>query len=496
MKAVCLSAKLAGLVLLLFTACRPDDLAWNLSDQRVPIVQTNWYELTDTGARTHCSLRLNGGSEILSLGVVYGTESEPTSENEVAWVNPSVAQGFLFFVDIDNLEPGREYFVRAFAENATGVGYGGELSFTTVAVPRLSTLEPSSITDVSFHTGGLSLDDNGYAISQRGLLLTTSLPFNVNTATEVIVEPSESDNFEVTAAGLNPATTYYVRAFARNSLGIGVGEVFEVTTLDAPIIQTLDVVQTPPGNIVFEGVFTGGAALNIEQMGFVYAQASNPTLEDGEVVTVSITQGQFVSGQISGLSENNMYFVRTFLQINGFIYYGNELAFISETTAPTVGAYYAGGIVAYFFQEGDAGYVSGESHGIIILPFDLTSPGGGLVPWGCSDQLYGTQGIEIGQGVQNTTALIEACANNTNAAYLCAVLTWGGYSDWFLPSIGELVVIRNGLIDHPSRDFLGEAYWSSTEVNITVASAFNFVTGSAVQTNKVAQRSVFAARYF
>ncbi|MCX6269054.1 MAG: hypothetical protein NTW16_17160 [Bacteroidetes bacterium] len=70
----------------------------------------------------------DGGTEITGRGVCWGTASIPT----IAGDHTSDGNGLGPFVSsITGLQPGTQYFVRAYATNGTGTSYGNEVTFTT-----------------------------------------------------------------------------------------------------------------------------------------------------------------------------------------------------------------------------------------------------------------------------------------------------------------------------------------------------------------------------
>jgi hypothetical protein len=75
--------------------------------------------------------------------------------------------------------------------------------------------------------------------------------------------------------------------------------------------------------------------------------------------------------------------------------------------------------------------------------------------------LFGTSG-DLGAGQANTTAIVNGCAEGGIAARICDDLVLNGYSDWFLPSTGEMTHM-----DRYKNEIGGFAtatpYWSSTE---------------------------------
>jgi hypothetical protein len=134
----------------------------------------------------------------------------------------------------------------------------------------------------------------------------------------------------------------------------------------------------------------------------------------------------------------------------------NESTEIFEITY-AVGDEAFGGIIAYIYQSGDIGYVSGEQHGIIAHKYDLDSN-----VWGCSGTEIGT-GVELGDGYINTASIVYLCNDTTFAAKDCANFTTNCYYDWSLPSVSELskLYLNRALIGN----FTTNIYWSSSESN-------------------------------
>ena len=129
----------------------------------------------------------------------------------------------------------------------------------------------------------------------------------------------------------------------------------------------------------------------------------------------------------------------------------------SINTNLSIGDTHQGGIIFYLYRDGG---------GLIAAPTDQSYN----AEWGCmGTDLSGAGGIVIGTGAQNTINIETECNTPGTAAYLCANLTLGGYSDWFLPSKDELmemywnIGIGNAYYLGNIGGFSNGTYWSSTE---------------------------------
>ena len=118
--------------------------------------------------------------------------------------------------------------------------------------------------------------------------------------------------------------------------------------------------------------------------------------------------------------------------------------------------------------------------------------------WGCHDGTYatwtGANGTAIGTGAQNTIVIEAGCTTSGTAADICANLTLGVYSDWFLPSTDELDLMYSNLHQQGLGGFASDRYWSSTEVTNYVAWNQNFQYGNQLNTYKFYNYYVRAVR--
>lgn len=178
----------------------------------------------------------NSNSNITQRGFVFGIDHNPTLNNSS--VNNGSGTG-AFTSTISGLNAAHTYYVRAFAINNNGTFYGNEVAVTTTAVspstlPSVTTLAVTNITiDKATVTGDVT-SSGGETVTQRGFVYDT-LP-NPTVSSSITYHGTGTGQFSNLLSGLWSGKTYYVRAFAQNSVGTAYGnELSFATTVPTPV---------------------------------------------------------------------------------------------------------------------------------------------------------------------------------------------------------------------------------------------------------------------
>ena len=95
----------------------------------VPTVTTDTvYNIYFYDATITSTVQNDGGANVTSRGICWSTNTNPTTSDSVMY---NIGTTGTFVLNIANLIPNTTYYVRAFAINSSGTGYGNNLTFTT-----------------------------------------------------------------------------------------------------------------------------------------------------------------------------------------------------------------------------------------------------------------------------------------------------------------------------------------------------------------------------
>jgi hypothetical protein len=186
-------------------------------------------DISYTGAAVASLIVSDGNGEILTKGICYSLDTLPTVESGSKITSSASTNNYS--VTISNLQQGTTYHVRAYAQNAMGIAYGEDVSFATKAysVPVVSTTAGSSITYKTFTSGGKIVDTGGQSVTTQGICYSPFPNPTIDNTTKTGSKKSDG-SFTCSLTGLEIGTVYYVRAYARNAVGVGYGEEVQIST--------------------------------------------------------------------------------------------------------------------------------------------------------------------------------------------------------------------------------------------------------------------------
>ncbi|MBQ0016573.1 MAG: DUF1566 domain-containing protein [Bacteroidales bacterium] len=253
--------------------------------------------------------------------------------------------------------------------------------------------------------------------TEWGFYYSTSKP--VSAGTKVVSSGKTETNtsytytFDASISNLSPGK-YYVQAYAKNAYGLTYGDIKTFSTSNDPAVKTLAVTNVTESTATLNGEVVYAGNPEFIERGFVYSSSfANPTVEDPS----SSTKRKVVSGKstsfsanIDNLTKGTTYHVRAYVTNANGTFYGESVDFVPL----------------------DPNVIRISSLGLMIQKYDLSSG-----------------------------------ADWNTAKTLCENSTVGGYTDWRLPTIGELASIyKYGVsvnwAENSVGKFFKDWYWSSS----------------------------------
>jgi uncharacterized protein (TIGR02145 family) len=196
------------------------------------------------------------------------------------------------------------------------------------SVPEITTLSVQNIAYFTANCGGLVEDDGGLEITHRGVCWSTNPNPTINDDTTLNL--NEKHYFVARLSGLEPSTTYYIRAYAINEKGTAYGKEITFTTLDGSLPEAAtheisdiaSILATAKGEVVSDG------DVNVRERGFCWSTSPNPTIDDNKRASGS-GKGVYTA-LLTDLAPNTNYHVKAYAINDAGITYGNELQFTTN----------------------------------------------------------------------------------------------------------------------------------------------------------------------
>ena len=196
---------------------------------KLPVVITKPFQAISIHIKTAAGNGIvsdDGGATVVERGACWSTSENPTVDDDR--VSDGNGTGS-FDIYMERLSAGTLYYVRTYARNIAGTGYGNQVYFRTLppATPLLITASVTAITQTTAVSGGNVLDDNGDEVIERGVCWGTDIYPTISE--NKTIDGKGPGVFVSNITGLLSGTTYYLSAYAVNNKGVGYGDIVTFT---------------------------------------------------------------------------------------------------------------------------------------------------------------------------------------------------------------------------------------------------------------------------
>lgn len=193
--------------------------------------------------------------------------------------------------------------------------------------PELTT---NTVTDIALTTavsGGAIISDGGEDITEKGVCWSTS-------TAPTIADFRTSDgqgtaDFTSNLTGLAEGTTYYVRAYATNSVGTAYGNEVTFTTgnVTGAVLTTDQATLVTANTASAGGSVTDAGGGTISERGVCWGTSSQPTTSDFKATSGNGT-GAFTVN-LTNLEDGTLYYYRAYAINSAGTTYGQEYQFLT-----------------------------------------------------------------------------------------------------------------------------------------------------------------------
>ena len=280
--------------------------------------------------------------------------------------------GTYFQVELGNLEANTTYYYYYEVANAVNSLNTEIESFTTndYGLPTVTTVSVSNVTSVGAKFSGNVSDGGDLAVTERGFCCSTSTS-NLTIGGPHVVSGSGLGSYTSNVTGLSANTTYYMRAYAKNSKGVAYGSTKIFTTTNGlPVVTTNNVTNVTSTSASCGGNVTSDGGYSVTARGVCWSTSSNPTINNSHTNSGTGT-GSF-NATLTGLTQGTTYYVRAYATNSKCTTYGTQKSFTTTSTSTWI--YYDNGS----YNE-SWGLTAGGSHEWgIMFPSSIMSSYGGM----------------------------------------------------------------------------------------------------------------------
>ncbi|MFZ4798700.1 MAG: LamG-like jellyroll fold domain-containing protein [Bacteroidia bacterium] len=253
---------------------------------------------------------------------------------------------------------------------------GGNATITVsliIANPNAPTVTCANAINISQSTAEVSGNITNIGstnVTQRGhCWSTTPNPTTSNNIT-TLGPTSATGSFTSNISGLQPNTTYYIRAYATNSNGTGYStdQVFTTTpTATVPSLTCNAASNISQTTADITGAITNLGSGNATQYGHCWNTSPNPTVSNFKTTLGTMATTGSYNSNLSNLTLSTTYYVKAYATNNVGTGYSNEVSFLTSGADPYI---ISNGLISFYkFDNQNATDELGTFNGV---PYSLT----------------------------------------------------------------------------------------------------------------------------
>lgn len=253
-------------------------------------------------------------------------------------------------------------------------------------------------------------------------------------------------------------------------------------------VTTNGAVETKARRLKLNGSAKVNFMSKISERGFCFSDTKIPGIEDNKTMDSTNGSGD-MTVNIFHLQPNTTYNVVAYAKLSdGTIKFGQvmQVSTNGEYEVGDIGP--AKGLVFNVQNSSTARYRFAEAKEL------SNSYAWGCENWDNTSLSYGTY-YGTWRAEDNTNAIVNNCSQSSIAAKICFNLVSENFSDWLLPSGGDLALIYN-LNGKSSISFTKDNYWSSSEYDGLQAYFMNLYDGVGRHSMRSTGYRIIAVRYF
>ena len=202
-----------------------------------------------------------------------------------------------------------------------------------------------NITSVSDSTASIMVDitnKSNFVIPNAGIIYSTDSTkiFRDGLSNEkaITLNAVLAGNYTINLNALIPQTKYFVRGYIVYDSKTYYGDVQSFTTAVAPTITTKTLTSIDSTSAIASCTITNPNGLSITAAGFAYSSSNRAPTTTNDYLTINNTgklTGDYTLN-LTPLKPYTTYYVRSYINYNGSIYYGNVQSFTTLPTLPTI----------------------------------------------------------------------------------------------------------------------------------------------------------------